>query len=96
MFDQYDCIVVYTQYTNESGETATPADWVDVKAFQNGVELTILVPTGEKTNGYVQCDTSVQSGATTDVAWIFQLDDESDVSIEINGKDTINVSLSEE
>lgn len=96
MFDQYECIAVYTQYTNESGETAVPADWVSVKAFQNGVELTILVPTGEKTNGYVQCDTSVQNGTTADVVWIFQLDDESDVSLEITGNDTICVSLSEE
>ena len=76
--------------------TALPADWVNVKAFQNGVELGVLVPTGERTNGYVQCDTSVQSGTTADVVWFFQLDDDSEVSIEITGSDTITVPLTEE
>lgn len=96
LLEQYDCIAVYTQYTNGSSETALPADWVNVKAFQNGVELGVLVPTGERTNGYVQCDTSVQSGATADVVWFFQLDDDSEVSIEITGNDTITVPLTEE
>lgn len=96
LLEQYDCIAVYTQYTNGSSETALPADWVNVKAFQNGVELGVLVPTGERTNGYVQCDTSVQSGTTADVVWFFQLDDDSEVSIEITGSDTITVPLTEE
>lgn len=96
LLEQYDCIAVYTQYTNGSSETALPADWVNVKAFQNGVELGVLVPTGERTNGYVQCDASVQSGATADVVWFFQLDDDSEVSIEITGNDTITVPLTEE
>ena len=96
LFDQYECIAVYTQYTNGSEETAIPADWVSVKAFQNGVELSILVPTGERTNGYVQCDASIQAGTTADIVWLFQLDDESEVSVEITGNDTMSVSLSEE
>lgn len=96
LFDQYDCIAVYTQYTNGSSETAIPADWVNVKAFQNGVEIPVLVPTGEKINGYVQCDTSVQSGVTADVVWFFQLDDDSEVSLEITGNETIKVPLVEE
>lgn len=56
----------------------------------------VLVPTGERTNGYVQCDTSVQSGAVADVVWFFQLDDDSEVSLEITGNDTIKVPLTEE
>lgn len=96
LLEQVDCIAVYTQYTNGSSETALPADWVDVKAFQNGVELSVIVPTGERINGYVQCDTSVQSGTTADVVWFFQLDDDSKVSIEITGNDTITVPLTEE
>lgn len=96
LFDQYECIAVYTQYTNGSEETAIPEDWVSVKAFQNGVELPILVPTGERTNGYAQCDASIQAGTTADIVWLFQLDDESEVSIEVTGNDTMSVSLSEE
>ena len=45
VLEQYDCVAVYTQYTNDSSETAVPADEVTVKAFQNGVELSPLVPT---------------------------------------------------
>lgn len=96
LLEQFDCIAVYTQYTNGSSETALPADWVDVKAFQNGVELSVIVPTGERINGYVQCDTSVQSGTTADVVWFFQLDDDSEVSVEITGNDTITIPLTEE
>ena len=47
ILDQYDCIAIYTEYSNESSETAIPADWVDVKAFQNGVEIPIIVPSGK-------------------------------------------------
>ena len=79
-----ECVAVFTQYTNGSSETAIPADYLTVKAFQNGVEIPCLVPTGEKTDGYIQCDASVQSGVTTDVVWIFQLEDDSPVSIEFS------------
>ena len=48
VLEQYDCVAVYTQYTNDSSETAVPADEVSVKAFQNGVELSPLVPTGDR------------------------------------------------
>ena len=95
LFDQYECIAVYTQYTNGSEETAIPADWVSVKAFQNGVELSILVPTGERTNGYAQCDASIQAGTTADIVWLFLLDDESVVSLEIPGAETLEISLEE-
>lgn len=69
LFDEYDCVAVFTRYTNDSRETAVPADCVTVKAFQNGVELSPLVPTGEKIEGYSQCDSSVQSGVTADIVW---------------------------
>lgn len=96
LFDQYDCVAVYTQYTNGSSETAIPADWVDVKAFQNGVELGVLVPTGERIDGYIQCDTSVQSGVTADVVWFFQLDDDSEVSVEFSDGTKVEIPLTEE
>lgn len=79
-----DCVAVFTKYTNGSSETTMPADEVGVKAFQNGVELSPWVFTGEKTEGYIQCDTSVQSGKTADVIWIFERDDDSKISIEFS------------
>lgn len=96
VFEQYDCVAVYTQYTNDSSETAVPADEVTVKAFQNGVELPPLVPTGDRTNGYVQCDSNVQSGTTADVVWLFELDDDSIVSVELSGGNKVEILLTEE
>lgn len=94
--EQFDCIAIYTQYTNGSSESAVPADWVFVKAYQNGVELPPIVPTGDRTNGYIQCDASVQSGVTADVVWFFELDDDSVVSLEIPGAETVEIPLTEE
>jgi hypothetical protein len=96
LLDQYDCVAVFTQYTNGSSETAVPADEVSVKAYQNGVELSPIVPTGDRTEGYIQCDASVQSGTTANVVWIFQLDDSSTVSVELSGGEKVDVSLTEE
>lgn len=90
-----DCVAVYTEYTNNSGKTAIPADNVDVQAFQNGTGLTIIVPTGDKTNGYIQCDTQVQDGTTAKVVWIFQLDDNSTVSVELSDGTTEEITLDE-
>ena len=89
-------MAVYTQYTNDSSETAVPADEVTVKAFQNGVELSPIVPTGDRTNGYVQCDSNVQSGTTADVVWLFELDDDSTVSVELSGGEKVEIPLTEE
>lgn len=96
ILDQYDCIAIYTEYSNESSKTAIPADWVDVKAFQNGVEIPIIVPSGENIKGYIQCDSSVQSGTTANVVWLFQLNDESTVSVEFSDGTKMEVPLSEE
>lgn len=96
VLEQYDCVAVYTQYTNDGSETAVPADEVSVKAFQNGVELSPLVPTGDRTNGYVQCDSNVQSGTTADVVWLFELDDDSTVSVELSGGEKVEIPLTEE
>lgn len=81
----FDCVAVFTKYTNGSSDTAIPADEVSVKAFQNGVEIPPIVPTGERTDGYIQCDASVQAGVTADVVWIFELDDSSMVTVELSG-----------
>lgn len=91
-----DCVAVFTQYTNGSSETAIPADYLSVKAFQNGVEIPCLVPTGEKTEGYIQCDTSVQSGVTADVVWLFELEDSSPVTVEMTGCEPVTITLLEE
>lgn len=76
-----DCLAIYTTYTNNTGKNTIPADDVTVSAFQNGIELSPMVPTGEETNGYIQCDTTVQTGATAKVVWIFKVNDSSKVTV---------------
>ena len=44
VLEQYDCVAVYTQYTNDSSETAVPADEVSVKAFQNRFRIVTACP----------------------------------------------------
>lgn len=77
-------IGLFYDYTNNSGETAIPADAINVKAFQNGTELVVTVFTGQKTEDAIQCDTSVQNGTTVRVVWLFERVDESPVSVEMS------------
>lgn len=90
-----DCVAIYTKYTNDSSETAIPADYITVKAFQNGKEIPCIVPTGETTNGYIQCDASVQSGVTAEVVWLFELSDTSPVSVEFSDGQKYEVTISQ-
>lgn len=83
--EDWELVCVYTEYTNASGESALPADWVNVTAYQNGREIPVIVFTGQKIDGYIQCDTSVQDGVTAKVVWTFQPEDDSPVSVELSG-----------
>lgn len=89
--EKWETVAIYTQYTNSSGESALPADWVNMKVYQNGIELPVYVMTGEKMEGYIQCDTSVQSGTTADVVWTFRREDNSPVSVEFSDGQTFTV-----
>ncbi len=86
------CICVFTKYTNGSTGTAIPADKVTVKTFQDGVELSPWVFTGQRTENYFQCDTSIQAGITADVIWIFELrSDTSKIDIEISNGESYSL-----
>ena len=93
LLEQYDCIAVYTEYENSSDENAIPANEVSVKAFQNGVKLSPIVPTGYKVKGFSQCDVEIQAKTTAKIVWYFQLDDESKVSIEMTGTDKFELDV---
>lgn len=80
------CVGVFGSYANNSSESACAADWVSVKAYQNGVELSPIVPGDEKTEGYLQCDKHIQPGETENVIYLFTLEDSSAVTVEIDGK----------
>ena len=89
----FDMVGLFFQYTNGSNETIMPADAISVKAFQNGTELTVMVVTSQKTEGYIQCDTSVQAGTTAGVVWLFELQDNSTVSVECGDGQKFDVEL---
>lgn len=80
--NETEYVGIFFDYTNSSDETAIVCDEINVKAFQNGVELTIVVYTGQETEGAIQCDTSVQAGTTAEVVWLFEAKDDSTVSVE--------------
>lgn len=89
--ETWECVFIHTQYTNSSGKSAVPADNLSVKAYQNGVELAVFVMTGQRMDGYVQCDSSVQTGTTANVVWTFRRDDDSPVSVEFFDGQTFTV-----
>lgn len=84
VIDEQEYVALFYDYTNGSSETAIPCEQIDVKTFQNGEELVITVYTGEKMDGAVQCDTSIQSGTTSRIIWLFEKVDDSPVSVEMS------------
>lgn len=83
----------FFNFTNNGDETVMPTDAIDVKAFQNGTELNIVVYTGKEIEGAIQCDTSVQSGTTAEVVWTFETQDDSTVSLECGDGQKISFEI---
>lgn len=80
--NETEYIGIFFDFTNDSGETVLPCDTINVKAFQNGKELTVVVYSGQTTEGAIQCDTAVQTGTNATVVWTFEAQDNSKVSVE--------------
>ena len=74
----------YTEYTNYSGVPAVPADFLDVKAYQNGEELTHVIYSDVKMEGYQQCDKVVLSSESAMVVWSYKLIDDSPVEVHMD------------
>lgn len=71
-------------YTNLSETACLPCDAINIRAYQNGVEIPVMVFTGREIDGFVQCDTSIQAGATARVMWLFEHKDNSMVTFEFS------------
>ena len=82
MEDGTELVGVFCTYTNMSDESCLPCDAINIKAFQNGTEIPVMVYTGQKTEGAIQCDTTDQAGKSATVVWTFQREDNSTVSVE--------------
>jgi len=80
--EERELIGAFCTYTNLSDSACLPCDAINIKAYQNGVEIPVMVFTGREIDGYVQCDTSIQAGATAQVMWLFEHKDNSTVTFE--------------
>lgn len=81
--DGTDYVYVFFEYTNDSGQTATPYYSLTTKAFQNGVEIQSYMSIDDPISEANTTFKDVQTGSTTDIAIKFELVDDSPVSIEI-------------
>lgn len=85
LYENPVCIITYA-WTNNSDETTSAMSEIDVKAFQDGVELdssfTILDPSVWDSSSNLK---DVKPGATIEVQYAFYLDNESsDVEVELS------------
>lgn len=94
--DDEQLIGLFFDYTNISGENRMPCDDYDVVAFQNGIELNILVYTGDVIDGAIQCDTEVKSGTTARTIWTFEPKDESPVIVECSDGQIFTLEIEKE
>lgn len=79
-----ELVGAFCTYTNLSENACLPCDAINIRAYQNGVEIPVMVFTGQEVDGFVQCDTSVQAGATASVIWLFEYKDNSTVTFEFS------------
>lgn len=78
-----DRVLIYFDYSNNTGETSDPSYSLNVTAFQNGIELDYAGWLGSGIAEEEYFYKSVQNGASLPIAIGFSLMDDSDVSIEI-------------
>lgn len=77
-----DCVILYFEYINESGETAATSDDFYLKAYQHDIEIDSVVLEG--TDWY----TELRSGAAPiEVTYGFEISDTSDVIVNMSSAD---------
>ena len=82
-----DMLLLFFECTNESDDTVTPMNSVKIKAFQNGIALDFCTLYDlEEMGEAIPCDTEMQGGASAAVVWFFELNDDSPVSVEVDGE----------
>lgn len=81
--DGTNYVFVFFEYTNNSGETAMPYYSLTVSAFQNGIEMESYMSIDD---GVPEADIAfkeIKTGTTTNIAYKFELSNNSPVSVEI-------------
>ena len=81
-YDDLDCVVLYFNFTNGSGETTTASREYNVTVFQNGKEQDFGIVSGNEPNHDWQ--TEIRSGSDPlRVAYVGEIQDMSDVIVRI-------------
>lgn len=81
--DDGEYVILYFNYTNNSGQTSTPYYSLGVAAFQNGIRLQSYMFLHSENEALDLAYTEIQDGTTVEIGIPFQVKDHSDVSIEI-------------
>ncbi len=81
-FDDKECVGLFFDYTNDSGASKCPGEGFVMALHQNGKLDTLWV--AEKVNGAITPSTSVETGVTIRVVWLFVLRDDSPLSVEVS------------
>lgn len=85
-YDGHDCVAVYFDFFNGSGETTSAMLEFYMTVFQNGKEQPFAVLSGDQ--AYDDRDTSLRSGADTmRVCFASMLEDDSDIIINLRATD---------
>lgn len=81
-YEKKDCIRLVYEYTNKEEDSQSFMFATNIKAFQNGVELetAITMDDDEEENNSLK---EIKNGVTIEVARIFVLSDDSDVTVEV-------------
>lgn len=82
--DGTDYVYVFFEYTNDSGETAMPYYSLSVQAFQGGIQIDPYMSFDESIKEAEIAYKDIKTGTTTDVAFKFEITDDSPVSIEVS------------
>lgn len=81
-FDDKECVALLFDYTNDSGDSKCPSDAFVMGVRQNGKVLDVLMVAINKTvEGTITPGTSVPTGNTERVAWLFVLRDDSPLTV---------------
>lgn len=81
-YDDKECVALLFDYTNDSGENKCPTDGFVMGARQNGKVIDALfVGTNKTIAGTITPGTSVPTGNTARVAWLFVLRDDSPLTV---------------
>lgn len=77
-------VFVFFEYTNNSGETSTPYYSLTVSAFQNGIAMQSYISINDEVPEAELAFKEIKTGTTANIAYKFELSDDSPISLEIH------------